>query len=153
KRSSFGIRHLSLPQVAGHATPALVLALRRAGWVTIASPAGVRWSASPDERTFDDFWRARPERLRSIIDDQAGRAPIRIEILEQMDDRTWEVLDGGSPMLHDLADTEALAGRLRVGIAIQQGEILAVQLWTVEHGGAFLHAIGGEEPLPRHLLT
>jgi hypothetical protein len=138
------IARVTLDRVTAHAAPLLTAALRRAGWLTVARPTGMRGSATLGDRAYDDYWQARPGRLRSLVDSRAGRSAVLVETASHADPAFWsayETLGHASPALRALAAREAAAGTLRIGWASLPGPgILAAQIWTVEHGAAFIHA-------------
>ena len=134
----------------------LVRAFRRAGWATFVSPATASWRIDAAGQDFDAYWAARPGKLRNTAQRKAKAAGLDIEIHRAFDPAAWAAYEEvyaaswkpeeGSPaFLRALAEQEGRAGTLRLGVARKDGRPLAVQLWTVEDGTAWIHKLAYRE--------
>jgi len=134
----------------------LALAFRRAGWATFLGPATASWRIATAGQDFDAYWAARPGKLRNTAQRKARAAGLDIEIhrgfdpaawaaYEEVYAASWKPEEGSPAFLRDLAEREGEAGRLRLGIARKDGRALAAQLWTVEHGTAWIHKLAYRE--------
>jgi hypothetical protein len=134
----------------------LAAALRRAGWIVHLSPATASWRADTAGLSFDDYWAARPSKLRSTAIRKGRTAGLEVEIHRRFDPDAWRAYEevyraswkpeeGSFPFLRALAEQEGAAGTLRLGIARKDGEPVAAQLWTVESGIAWIHKLAYRE--------
>ena len=134
----------------------LLSAFRAAGWVASAKPAFGNWIARTSELSFDDYWAARPGKLRSTVQRKAKAAELDIVIHERFDAAAWEDYEavyraswkpeeGSFPFLRALAEQEGAAGTLRLGIARHRDRPVAAQLWLVEGGVATIHKLAYAE--------
>ena len=55
--------------------------------------------------------------------------------------QSWKPAEVSPEFLRDFARAESAAGRLRLGIAREDGRAIAAQLWTVEGSTAFIHKL------------
>lgn len=135
---------------------ALATALRRAGWMVRVSPATASWQADTGGLSFEQYWAARPSRLRSTFARKSRTAGLSVEIHRSFDRPAWEAYEqvyraswkpeeGSFAFLRALAEAEGAAGTLRLGIARKGGEPVAAQLWTVENGTAWIHKLAYRE--------
>lgn len=129
---------------------------RRAGWITIVSPATISWRIDTAGKDFEAYWADRPGRLRSTARRKAKAARLAVEIHREFDPKAWAAYEEvyaaswkpeeGSPaFLRDYAEQEGRAGRLRLGVARRDGQALAAQLWTIENGTAWIHKLAYRE--------
>lgn len=110
-------------------------------------------------RSFDSYWQGRPSRLKNTVKRKAksGAVTIRIEQeynaeswrdYERVYARSWKPSEGSPEFLRQLAEREAVAGALRLGLAYIDGKPVAAQFWTVENGTALIHKLAHDE---RHM--
>jgi hypothetical protein len=144
-----GIGHVELSPVED-AEP-LATAFRGAGWRVSVTPMSVNWCIAPGT-DFAAFWAARPGKLRSTVERKSRKARLDIAIHRAFDAEAWAAYEaiyaaswkgeeGSWPFLRVMAEAEGAAGTLRLGIAAKDGQPLAAQLWTVEHGRATIHKL------------
>lgn len=143
---------ISLSPVPEAEAAELVRAFRRGGWLPILQRATVNWRLDVAGRDFESWWAERPGQLRSTVSRKGGKAQVDIVIHERFDEAAWAAYESiyaeswkpeeGSPdFLRATAETEGAAGALRLGIASIEGEAVAAQLWTVDHGIAIIHKL------------
>lgn len=134
----------------------LPAALKRHGWLTRLSQANVNWRIRTSGMTFEDYWASRPSRLRNTAKRRAKVAKLDLIVRHIFDAKAWEDYESvynaswkpaeGSPaLMRKLAEAEGAAGTLRLGLAYHEGEPVAAQLWTVEHGVATIHKLAYRE--------
>ncbi len=110
-------------------------------------------------RSFDDYWQGRPGQLRSTVKRKGNKGAVTLRIETRFDAqdwadyetiyaRSWKPEEGNPDFLRWLAQREAEAGRLRMGIASIDGVAVAAQFWTVENGTAYIHKLAHDE---RHI--
>ena len=121
-------------------------------WLWRLSAATTRWGMNMMGQDFAGYWSARPSRLRNTVERKAKAAGLDIRIHTQFSDDAWSAYERvyagswkpgeGSPgFLRALAVMEGAAGTLRLGIASQEGEPVAAQLWLTEGGVAAIHKL------------
>ncbi len=132
-------------------------ALRLAGWSVIPRIMGYkRHIALPAGTRFADYWAGRPGSLRSTFARKTQRMPLITAMYERVTDALWHDLESifaqswkphgdDFAFLRRFAEREADAGRLRLGFALRGSQPLAVELWTVEGGTAFIHKLAFDE--------
>lgn len=143
---------------AGVDAALIAQAFRAAGWLVIPwDVACKRLIELPPGTRFADYWAARPGTLRSTLRRKAQRHPLEISIHAQVDDALWTALervfraswkpDGDDfAFLRAFAESEARGGRLRLGLArTADGRPVAVELWTIERGRAYIHKLAFDE--------
>ncbi|MFO1256470.1 MAG: GNAT family N-acetyltransferase [Sphingomonadaceae bacterium] len=142
-----------LPDENGE-TSALEGAFRKAGWIVFRSPCDVNHVLEVDGRSYAEYLAARPGQLRTTLKRKAGKVAVRIErhfnpeswaAYEAVYAQSWKGEEGSPAFLRDFAEAEAAAGRLRMGLAFADGEPVAAQFWTVEHGTVFIHKLAHTE--------
>lgn len=127
-----------------------------AGWITHVEPQTANWSVDVTDKPFEAFWAERPGQLRSTAKRKAAKAPIEITIHDRFDEaawdeyadiyaNSWKPYEGSVDFVRAMAETEGAAGTLRIGIARLEGQAIAAQLWTVEHGTAMIHKLAHRE--------
>ena len=124
----------------------------KAGWLVISDALDTNHYLHLDGRDFAQYWAARPGALRSTVERKAKKGPVDIVIHEQFDAnawadyervyaQSWKPAEGNPAFLQALAEAEGEAGALRLGIAKRDGQAVAAQFWTVEHGVANIHKL------------
>ncbi|MGE5721784.1 MAG: GNAT family N-acetyltransferase [Sphingomonadales bacterium] len=127
-------------------------AFASAGWLTLVDPATTSWTIDTRGMDFDAYWATRGSRLRNTAKRKAKAAGLDIEVRDRFDpeawaayehvyERSWKPAEGSPAFLRALAEQEAAAGALRLGIARKEGEPVAAQLWLVENGTATIHKL------------
>ena len=140
------------------ATAALIAeGLRAGGWhVVTRAMARKRLLHLTPGAAFADYWAARPGELRATLRRKQQRHPLAITIHDHVDDALWHDLQAvfaaswkphgdDFPFLRGFAGAEAAAGRLRLGLARLGERPVAVELWTVERGTAYIHKLAFDE--------
>ncbi|WP_088310776.1 GNAT family N-acetyltransferase [Novosphingobium sp. B 225] len=142
-----------LPDENGETT-ALAKALRQAGWVTFVEQCDVNHILPVQGRTYAEYLAGRPGQVRTTLKRKASKVEIRIETAFNPDSwaayetiyaQSWKGEEGSPAFLRRFAEQEGKAGRLRLGLALADGEPVAAQFWTVEHGTAFIHKLAHTE--------
>lgn len=139
----------------------LPAAFRAAGWIVRTSAGPTDWDIDVGGENFDSYWNARPGQLRSTARRKAKAAALDIAVHRRFDAATWADYETvyasswkgeeGSPaMLRALAEQEAAAGTLRLGIAKRDGKPVAAQLWLIEGGVATIHKLAYDEAEKAH---
>lgn len=145
--------HVALaPMDAGDAVLTLG-AFRAAGWWARECEATANWVAHVGGLSFDDYWAARPSRLKNTVKRKARAAALDIAIHAHFDATAWTDYEAiyaaswkpeeGSPaFLRAMAEG---AGNLRLGIARHEGRPVAAQLWTIDGDTATIHKLAYRE--------
>lgn len=131
-------------------------AFRRSGWRVFAHQSSVSWTADVAGKRFDEYWAARPGQLRSTYKRKLAKAAFDSEIFTRFDEAawadyeeiyadSWKPEEGDPAFLRALAEAEAEAGCLRLGICRVDGVPVAAQFWTVENGRALIHKLAHRE--------
>lgn len=149
--------HAAFHPLAGDETPALEAALRRTGWTGFADRISTNWTIDIGDRDFAAYWRDRPGQLRNTTARRMRRHGLDIAIHRTIDDAlwrdyeavyaaSWKPAEGSMPFLRALAQREAAAGTLRLGIARNpEGRAIASQYWLVENDVATIHKLAHRE--------
>lgn len=127
-----------------------------AGWVTRLDPKTGNWRIATEGMSFADYWTSRPGQLRSTFKRRAKAAALDIVIHDRFDAAawadyeavyrvSWKPEEGSFGFLRALAEQEGAGGRLRLGLAYQEGAPIAAQLWTIENGEATIHKLAYAE--------
>lgn len=132
----------------------LMAALRRAGWFAVQREMGGRHVLHVGGRSFADYWASRPGRLRALVRRKGRGTPFALTIHREItpalwadyvavDARSWKggEPEGGLMLLRAMAERESAGGRLRLGIARQDGRAVAAQLWTIDGDSALIHKL------------
>ncbi|HVQ08296.1 MAG TPA: GNAT family N-acetyltransferase [Allosphingosinicella sp.] len=149
-----GIAEVELAPVADPAP--LRAAFRKAGWRVFVTEKTGNWRIATEGMDFASYWAGRPAQLRNTAKRRGKSAGLDIEIHDRFDARawadyeavykaSWKPEEGSFPFLRALAQAEGEAGTLRLGIARKDGRPVAVQLWLVENGTAWIHKLAYAE--------
>ena len=147
------IRLSPLPNEFGE-TAQLEAAFRTAGWSTFRSQCDVNHILPVNGRSYAEYLAARPGPLRTTLKRKASKVVVTIETAfnpaswaayEAIYAESWKPGEGSPAFLRAFAEAEGAAGRLRLGLAHADGAAVAAQLWTVEHGTAFIHKLAHRE--------
>lgn len=154
-------RRISLaPMPEGDAAFAAA-AFTAAGWAVRAAQCDVNHRLELSGRSFAEYWTGRPGQLRETVRRKRAKGLVDIEVLDRFDPvawaayeevyaRSWKPAEGSPAFLRRLAESEGAAGNLRLGIARIAGKPVAAQLWTVEHGAAYIHKLAHDEAARAH---
>ena len=132
-----------------------------AGWSVRAEQADVNHRVDLAGRSFAEYWAARPGRLRETVRRKGAKGAVTLRIAERFDPadwadyeavyaRSWKPEEGSPTFLRRFAASEGVAGTLRLGLAHIDGHPVAAQLWTVEHGTAYIHKLAHIEDAKTH---
>lgn len=151
-----GLRHRAahitlshLPDEGGEAQD-LASAFRRAGWFVALERCDTNHRLDVAGRSFADYLATRPGPLRTTLKRKARKVACTIHRdwsdalwadYETVYAKSWKGEEGSMAFLKHFAQAEAQAGRLRLGLASAEGQVVAAQLWTVEGGTAFIHKL------------
>lgn len=138
-----------LPDEQGEAE-LLTAALRRTGWQTFCAPCDVNHLLSLNGRSFAAYLAARPGQLRTTLKRKAGKVAVELAThfdpglwadYEAVYAASWKPQEGSPEFLRAFAEADGAEGRLRMAVARADGQPIAAQVWTVEHGTAFIHKL------------
>jgi Acetyltransferase (GNAT) domain len=164
-------KHLSsitLAPMRGADAAMVCRAFDRARWIAHSHEATVNWTVETAGLSFEDYWAQRPGELRSTVKRKAAKYSVETKIFNSFDGKawasyeaiyaaSWKPEEGSTEFLRDMALTESAAGTLRMGLATIEGDAVAAQLWTVEHGHALIHKLAhletANEQSPGSILT
>lgn len=138
-----------VPDEDGSATR-LATAFDAAGWRVEVTQCDTNHVLPVEGRSFAEYWTARPGQLRTTLKRKAKK--VETAILTHFDPQawahyehiyaeSWKPSEGMPSMLRAFAKQEGDAGRLRLGLAMHEGEPIAAQFWTVEGGTAYIHKL------------
>ena len=142
-----------LPDEHGE-TARLEAAFRAARWSTFRSQCDVNHVLPVNGRSYAEYFAARPGPVRTTLKRKASKVAVTIETgfnpaswaaYEAIYAESWKPGEGSPAFLRAFAKAEGAAGRLRLGLAHADGVPVAAQLWTVEHGTAFIHKLAHTE--------
>lgn len=130
----------------------LISAFRKAGWSAASAPKTGNWFTRIEGLDFASFWNARPGQVRSTHDRRLKKFPMSVEIhrtfsgdlwaqYESIFSESWKGAEGSPDFLRAMAEHQASIGALRLGIAHFDGQPVAAQLWTSDHGTAIIHKL------------
>lgn len=147
-----------LPDEDGTAT-LLERAFRRAGWTVSREICDTNHILDVEGRDFARYLASRPGQVRTTLRRKAPKVETQIAVRFERADwqayedtyaRSWKPAEGDPALLGAFAAAEGDAGRLRLGIARHEGQVVAAQFWTVEDGTAYIHKLTHLESA-RHL--
>ncbi len=130
----------------------LAAAFRQAGWRTRQRRASTNWRLHSGGIGFAEYWAQRPGHLRATVRRKAASSKQETLVssdfsneiwseYEQVYAASWKPAEGAPGFLRALAEAEAAAGTLRLGIARVENRPIAAQLWLVENGVATIHKL------------
>ncbi len=105
-------------------------------------------------RSFAEYLGGRPGPVRTTLKRKAKKVSIEIlrdfhrdawQDYETVYAESWKPGEGDPTLLRRFAEAEGAAGRLRVGLARHEGDVVAAQFWTVEDGTAYIHKLAHRE--------
>ncbi len=137
----------------------LATAFEQSGWTVRMTQCDVNHYLRLNGRSFDEYWQSRHGQLRATVKRKAKKDVVSVRIetdftpeswhdYERIYARSWKPHEGSPDFLRQLAEQEAAAGCLRLGLAYIDGQPVAAQFWTVENGVALIHKLAHDE---RHL--
>lgn len=138
-----------VPDEDGSAT-LIEQAFRAAGWLVQRTRCDSNHILRPDGRNFASYLATRPGKLRTTLSRKSRKLDIQIystfyehiwDTYEKIYACSWKPAEGNRELLKRFANAEGHAGRIRLGLALHQGEPVAAQFWTVENGTAFIHKL------------
>ena len=149
-----GIAELSVSPIAED--DPLGPALKRQGWMTRRAQSSVSWRIRVKHMSFEQYWAARPSRLRNTAKRRSKTAGLELRVHHRFDpaawadyenvyENSWKPAEGSPELMRQFAEAEGKAGTLRLGLAYRDDKPVAAQLWTVEHGVATIHKLAYRE--------
>ena len=128
----------------------LQTAFCRAGWLVLRERCDSNPVLPVAGRSYAAYLAERPGALRTTLKRKAKK--VQVEIITQFDDVAWQAYEavyaeswkpeeGDPELLRRFAEVEGRAGRLRLGVARHEGEVVAAQMWTVDSGTAYIHKL------------
>jgi hypothetical protein len=134
----------------------LATAFEHSGWIVSRKECDENHYLNVRGRSFDQYWEGRPGQLRNTVKRKGKKGVVSIRIesdfveqswadYERIYARSWKPHEGNPEFLRKLAEQEALAGCLRLGLAYIEGQPVAAQFWTVENGVALIHKLAHDE--------
>ena len=142
-----------VPNEAGEAQ-GLIDAFRKAGWFVTHEICDTNHHLDVAGRSYADYLAARPGPLRTTLKRKAKKVSITLHDrfteqgwadYEAIYAQSWKPEEGSPAFLKRFAQDEGRAGRLRLAVAHAEVEgahqPVAAQLWTVEHGTAYIHKL------------
>ncbi len=153
RRKAHSLTLAPLPDEDGSASR-LEAALRKVGWVVFRETCDENHVLSVAGRGFAEYWATRPGAMRTTLKRKAKK--VDVEIHDRFEEAAWQAYraiyatswkptEERTDLLEAFARAEAVAGRLRLGIARHEGEPVAAQFWTVENGTAYIHKLAHTE--------
>lgn len=143
---------IDLQPVAAAAVDIVRAAFSAAGWWAVEADAAANWVADTRGIGFEDFWRARPSRLKNTVRRKLKDATLETRILTRFDAaawadyeavyaQSWKPEEGSPAFLRAIAQAEGEAGCLRLALGYRDGRPVAGQFWTIEGGIATIHKL------------
>lgn len=153
KSKAYRVTLEPIPDEEGSATR-LADAFDRAGWHVQVTQCDTNHILKVNGRSFNEYWASRPGPLRTTLKRKSKK--VETQIVSHFDKELWAAFEAiyhaswkpeeDQPgMLREFAMEEGQAGRLRLGIAMDNGLAVAAQFWTVENSNAFIHKLAHVE--------
>ena len=154
-------RRISLSPLAATDAARVAQAFDAAGWSVRAEQTDVNHRVDLAGRSFAEYWTGRPGHLRETVRRKGSKALVTLRVAEHFDSsawadyeavyaQSWKPEEGSPAFLRRFAESEGTAGTLRLGLAHIGGRPVAAQLWTVEHGTAYIHKLAHVENAKMH---
>lgn len=149
RRQTHRVTFWPVPDEDGSATR-LERAFAQAGWRVLREQCDCNHVLEVNERSFAEYWAARPGRMRTTLKRKANRVEVTIRdrfdaadwaAYEAIYAQSWKPDEGDPTLLRRFAEAEGAAGRIRLAVARADGEPVAAQFWTVEDGTAYIHKL------------
>lgn len=141
---------ITLAKLPAESAEALRSAFASAGWITRLEPCDTNHVLPLAGRSYEQFMATRPGPLRTTLKRKAKKVEVTIQshfdpdswaAYEAVYADSWKPEEGDPALLRRFAEQEGAAGRIRLGLARHQGQVVAAQFWTVEHGTAWIHKL------------
>lgn len=138
-----------VPDEDGSATR-LAAAFRAGGWLVEIAQCDTNHILHVKGRSFAEYWASRPGQLRTTLKRKGKKVetciltafdPADWAEYERIYSASWKPAEGDPAMLRAFAQSEAAAGRMRLGLAYHEGKAIAAQFWTIEGGTAYIHKL------------
>ena len=129
---------------------ALSEALASTGWLVFEHECDTNHILDLNGQTYVEYHASLPGNLRTTLKRKAKKVAITISTSFESDlwDEyeaiyvdSWKPEEGEPGMLRAFARQEGDAGRIRLAVARHEGQAVAAQFWTVEHGIAYIHKL------------
>ncbi|MGC1270291.1 MAG: GNAT family N-acetyltransferase [Croceibacterium sp.] len=142
--------HLTLAKLPADSADLLRTAFTAAGWFTQMEPCDSNHVLPLAGRSYEQFMATRPGPLRTTLKRKAKKVEVEIQChfdpaswaaYEAVYAESWKPEEGDPALLRRFAEAEGAAGRIRLGLARHEGQVVAAQFWTVEHGTAWIHKL------------
>lgn len=139
-----------LSKLSGEDAATLAEAFRAAGWFAVTTPCDVNHILRVQGRSYAEYLAGRPGQVRTTLKRKAKKVEVQVfdtfdqvawDAYEAIYAQSWKPEEGSPAFLRRFAQEEAAAGRLRFALARAEGQPVAAQFWTVEHGTAFIHKL------------
>lgn len=143
---------IELHPVASATADLVRTAFSNAGWWAVEADGVANWVADTKDLGFEEYWRARPSRLRNTVRRKLKEGELETRVSTRFDAaawadyeavyaQSWKPEEGSPAFLRAIAQIEGDAGCLRLGLAYREGRPVACQFWTVERGIATIHKL------------
>jgi CelD/BcsL family acetyltransferase involved in cellulose biosynthesis len=128
----------------------LEAAFRGAGWFVLRERCDSNHVLPVAGRSYAEYLTGRPGPLRTTLKRKAKK--VSVEIITYFDEDAWQSYqvvyadswkpeEGDPDLLRRFAEAEGRAGRLRLGLARHESEVVAAQVWTIDNGTAYIHKL------------
>ena len=138
------------PMAVDQNATSLQSALSATGWQVFEQVCDTNHILDLDSRSYAEYHADLPGKLRTTLKRKAKKVAITIstsfdadlwDAYEAIYADSWKPEEGEPGMLRAFAKQEGVAGRIRLAVAKHEGQPVAAQFWTVEHGIAYIHKL------------
>lgn len=142
--------HIEITKLPEGSAREMQAAFAGTGWITMLDPCDSNHVLRVAGRSYADYLGARPGPLRTTLKRKSGKVEVEIfanfqpdtwESYQQVYQQSWKPGEGDPALLRAFAEAEGAAGRLRLGLARHEGQVVAAQFWTVENDTAWIHKL------------